>query len=129
MGLRYNENAIAVGAQTERRGLAGPVSFLLRGWDSPAAFIYTLLLFLDLEQFLRLPAEAAEFIVILGVLVHPPDRLFIPFAGLILGAKLPVGHGQEEPFSAIPALAHGHRLLQGYDRQLERSEERRVGKE
>src|SRR5262249_54756748 len=28
-GLRYNENAIAIGAQTERRGLAGPVSVLL----------------------------------------------------------------------------------------------------
>src|SRR5437016_7528158 len=37
-GLRYNENATVPGAQTERRGEAGPVSVLLRGWDSPAAF-------------------------------------------------------------------------------------------
>src|SRR4029079_14049544 len=37
-GLRYNKKVIALGAQTERRGDAGPVSVLLRGWDSPAAF-------------------------------------------------------------------------------------------
>jgi hypothetical protein len=37
-GLRYNEKAIAVGAQTERRGLAGPVRDLLGGETSPAAF-------------------------------------------------------------------------------------------
>jgi hypothetical protein len=30
-GLRYNEKAIATGAQTERRGLAGPVRDLLGG--------------------------------------------------------------------------------------------------
>ena len=38
VGLRYNEKANDPGAQTERRGEAGPVSVLLRGWDSPAAF-------------------------------------------------------------------------------------------
>src|SRR5438132_13327981 len=38
-GLRYNEKATDPGAQTERRGEAGPVSVLLRGWDSPAAFV------------------------------------------------------------------------------------------
>jgi hypothetical protein len=37
-GLRYNENAIAAGAQTERRGLAGPVGDLLGGENPPAAF-------------------------------------------------------------------------------------------
>ena len=37
-GLRYNEKATVPGAQTERRGEAGPMSVLLRGWDSPAAF-------------------------------------------------------------------------------------------
>jgi len=36
VGLRYNERANAAGAQTKRRGEAGPVSVLLRGWDSPA---------------------------------------------------------------------------------------------
>ncbi len=35
-GLRYNDNAIAAGAQTERRGVSGPVRSLLRGEDSPA---------------------------------------------------------------------------------------------
>jgi hypothetical protein len=30
VGLRYNERASAAGAQTERRGEAGPVSILLR---------------------------------------------------------------------------------------------------
>src|SRR5439155_16750448 len=39
-GLRYNERANDPGAQTERRGEAGPVSVLLRGWDSPAAFVH-----------------------------------------------------------------------------------------
>jgi hypothetical protein len=37
IGLRYNKKAIAAGAQTERRGLAGPVRALLGGWASPAA--------------------------------------------------------------------------------------------
>src|SRR5262245_30251796 len=37
IGLRYNEKAIVAGAQTERRGEAGPVRVLLRGWDAPAA--------------------------------------------------------------------------------------------
>jgi hypothetical protein len=36
-GPQYNEQAIAVGAQTERRGLAGPVRDLLGGETSPAA--------------------------------------------------------------------------------------------
>ena len=37
VGLRYNERDI-VPAQPSRGG-AGPVSVLLRGWDSPAAFV------------------------------------------------------------------------------------------
>jgi hypothetical protein len=37
-GLRQNENAIASGAQTERRGGAGPVRNLLGGETLPAAF-------------------------------------------------------------------------------------------
>ena len=36
-GLRYNEQTIAAGAQTERRGGAGPVRDLLGGETSPAA--------------------------------------------------------------------------------------------
>src|SRR5262249_10135987 len=40
-GLRYNGKDIDPNAQTERRGDAGPVSVLLRGWDSPAAFFTT----------------------------------------------------------------------------------------
>ncbi len=35
-GLRYNENVLPPGAQTERRGLAGPGRDLLRGENSPA---------------------------------------------------------------------------------------------
>jgi hypothetical protein len=38
-GLRYNENAIASGAQTERRGEAGPGRGLLGGETSPAALL------------------------------------------------------------------------------------------
>src|SRR5206468_4027712 len=32
VGLRYNGDALVPSAQTERRGGAGPVSVLLRGW-------------------------------------------------------------------------------------------------
>jgi hypothetical protein len=39
LGPRYNEKANDPGAQTERRGDAGPVSVLIRGCDSPAAFV------------------------------------------------------------------------------------------
>jgi hypothetical protein len=38
-GLQYNEKANVLGAQTERRGEAGPVSALLGGVNSPAAFV------------------------------------------------------------------------------------------
>jgi hypothetical protein len=37
LGLQYNENATAPGAQTERRCEAGPVRDLLGGWTSPAS--------------------------------------------------------------------------------------------
>jgi hypothetical protein len=37
-GLRYKEHAIDPGAQTERRGEAGPVRDLLGGETSPAAW-------------------------------------------------------------------------------------------
>jgi hypothetical protein len=37
-GLRYNEGAIALGAQTERRGGAGPVRVLLGGKDLTGRF-------------------------------------------------------------------------------------------
>jgi hypothetical protein len=58
-GLRYNGKATAVGAQTERRGLAGPVSALLGGVNSPATFLPLLLLSLLLQpqHFLRFFAE------------------------------------------------------------------------
>src|SRR5207249_6292080 len=39
-GLRYNENAIAPGAQTVRPGDAGPVRALLGGENAPAAFVF-----------------------------------------------------------------------------------------
>jgi hypothetical protein len=38
-GLRYNGKASAAGAQTERRGVAGPVRDLLGGETSPAALL------------------------------------------------------------------------------------------
>jgi hypothetical protein len=38
-GLRFNEMAIAVGAQTERQGETGLVRILLGGKASPAAFL------------------------------------------------------------------------------------------
>jgi hypothetical protein len=37
-GLRYDEEVIPPGAQTERRGDAGPVRVLLRGGHAPAHF-------------------------------------------------------------------------------------------
>src|SRR5262245_22559505 len=38
-GLRYNDGANTPGAQTERRGEAGPVRVLLGGGHAPAAFL------------------------------------------------------------------------------------------
>ena len=38
--LRYNENVIVPGAQTERPGDAGPVRAKLGGWTSPADFAF-----------------------------------------------------------------------------------------
>jgi hypothetical protein len=38
-GLRYNDKAITFGAQTERRGDAGPVRVLLGGGYAPAALL------------------------------------------------------------------------------------------
>jgi hypothetical protein len=38
-GLRYDEKAIASGAQTERRGGAGSVRGIRGGKTSPAAFV------------------------------------------------------------------------------------------
>jgi hypothetical protein len=38
-GLRYNENTIAPGAQTERLGDAGPVRTLRGSLTSPAIFL------------------------------------------------------------------------------------------
>ena len=37
-GLRYNDNAIVLGAQTVRQGVVGPGRDLLVGETSPAAF-------------------------------------------------------------------------------------------
>ena len=39
IGLRYNGETIEPGAQTERRGEAGPLRLLLGGGDSPASLI------------------------------------------------------------------------------------------
>jgi hypothetical protein len=39
IGLRHNKSTNAVGAQTERRDLAGPVRALLGRETSPAAFV------------------------------------------------------------------------------------------
>jgi hypothetical protein len=41
-GLRYNGDDNAAGAQTGRRGGAGPVRALLGGFPSPAAYSYLL---------------------------------------------------------------------------------------
>jgi hypothetical protein len=40
IGLRYDEKANAPGGQTERRGEAGPVSVLLRGWGLTGRFAF-----------------------------------------------------------------------------------------
>jgi hypothetical protein len=43
VGLRYNAKAIGSGAQTERRGEAGPVRVLLGGGHVPATLLASLL--------------------------------------------------------------------------------------
>jgi hypothetical protein len=40
VGLRYNGKTNDRGAQTERRGLAGPVRRLLGGYTSPAVYLF-----------------------------------------------------------------------------------------
>src|SRR5262249_61060264 len=62
-GLRYNKAASGPGAETERRGLAGPVRDLLGGETSPAAFCSSarkLLLLLSFELFEQLPEIVAR---------------------------------------------------------------------
>src|SRR5262249_36507956 len=62
-----------------------------------------------------LSAEAAQFLILRLVLVHPLYRLVIPRAGVFLLAKLPVGHRQEEEVFAVAALAESYRFAQGGD--------------
>src|SRR4051794_11489273 len=70
---------------------------------------------LDLEQFLRLGAEAAELRVVRLVLLHPPDRLVVPLAGFGLMAQSPVGHGQECPVQGLAATLQPDRPVQRLD--------------
>src|SRR5262249_42476164 len=96
-------------APSARRPSAGAwpgrcVSFFAVGTHRPP-LTSLLLLILDSEQFLRLAPEAAEFIIILGVLVHPLDRLFMPFAGFVLGTKMAVRHGQEKEVDGVAAIS------------------------
>jgi hypothetical protein len=64
-GLRYNEKAIATGAQTRRPGDAGPVRVSLRGKNLTGRFLpnpgIPVPLYLFTLQFRRLVAKAAEF--------------------------------------------------------------------
>jgi hypothetical protein len=88
-GLRQNENAVAVGAQTERRGLAGPVRDLLGGETSPAAYLTERVTSLS-AQLLRREA-AAEFVFPLRA-IHsslPFPRLLVPIDAVVLLAKVP----------------------------------------
>src|SRR6266851_7776590 len=109
VGLWYNEEANDPGAQTERRGEAGPVSVLLRGWDSPAAFFVvrssgrtvlqtvllnrtvckTVLLLFHAQHLLCVRPKAAQFLILGIVLLHPFDGLVVPFAGVFFLAQLP----------------------------------------
>jgi hypothetical protein len=57
-GLQYNENAIGPGAQTERRGLAGPVRDLLGGETSPAVFCSSLFMW---DGFSNRPSAPGRF--------------------------------------------------------------------
>jgi len=62
-GVRYNEKANDPGAQTERRGEAGPVSALLGRENSPAAFVSGVRSLLYAEQFRGFGAEAATLLI------------------------------------------------------------------
>jgi hypothetical protein len=54
---------------------------------------------------LHFGSNALQLRILRGVLVHPLDGLVVPAAGLLLGAKLPVVHGQEETVGSVAAFA------------------------
>src|SRR5262245_18161189 len=87
----------------------GPVRACLTARISPAAcLLASRLLLLDPEQLFRLRPEAAQLSILRLVLLHPPDGLVEPLAGLFLLAQLLVGHRQKEPIRGIAAASQRH---------------------
>src|SRR6185503_17289551 len=98
VGLLDNGSDNASGAQTERRGGAGPVGGLLGGKASPAAFSFAIKTSRSLksvgivwafslllqsarfvfEELLGFRAEATQFLVAPRLIVHPFDCLAVP---------------------------------------------------
>src|SRR5687767_13312989 len=66
----------------------------------------------DSQQFFRFGAEAAKFVILRGVLVHPLDALLVPLACSSGIAEPFVGHGQEKEVKAVAAVARSARFLQ-----------------
>src|SRR5262245_34062719 len=93
---------IAPGAQTERRGGAGPAGACLAVRTPPAASCSVtdgrsvLLLLVQPQQLRGFRPEAAKILILQLVPVHPLHRPVVPLAGLVLLAELPVRHRQEE---------------------------------
>src|SRR5262249_31133563 len=60
---------------------------------------------LNAQELSGFNSVAMETFVPRLVLIHPPNCLVIPLAGLILFIQPPFGHGQEEPVVAVAAFA------------------------
>src|SRR5262249_54149346 len=102
------------GAQTERRGGAGPAGACLTVRAPPAAVLlrtdgrYLLLLLIKPQQRRGFRPEVAKLLLLRPVLLRPLHCPVVPLAGLVPFAELPVGHCQEEPVEAVAALPELH---------------------
>src|SRR5215207_9437338 len=106
--------AAAVGAQTERRGVAVAGEVVAWRQGLTGRFVFqtpdSIFLLFDTQQFRRLGPDAPKDLVRGPILVGPRDGLRMPLAGGLLLSELPVGHGQEKPVVAVASLAHLHGL-------------------
>src|SRR5262245_38697000 len=106
-GLPYNSGGDLSGAQTERRGGAGPVGACLAVRTSPAAFVFPTefrLLLLQPQHSFRFRSDAAELFRPDGYHLY---GLVIPGPCLTLVSHPPVNHGQPEPLPGVSLAACG----------------------
>src|SRR5262249_37482463 len=112
-GLRYHRKDVSSARRPSAGAMPGRCGFCLAAdTHRPLVPLGLVLLRFRRQQLLRLGAEAAEFLILRPVFLHPLDGLLEAPAGVALVAEPPVGHGQEKPVPTVAALVL-HRLLQG----------------